>query len=542
MNSPRSTKLWTALLLLSISTIQIYGQINTEWTIRYNSGSNPNEAKAIALDDLGYIYVTGTINYSGEGQLICTIKYNTQGTEQWIAIFHENIYCSDAASAIAIDAAGNVYVTGSSQRNGGYSDYITAKYDSSGALKWVNRYNGPAAMDDMATSIALDRNGNVFVTGKSTADDPYNSYHFATIKYNSSGVQQWVQRYGLPVPCACHQSPGGNDIKLDADGNVFVTGGEADSTLLEQFITIKYNNDGVRQWVASESVRGGHGNNISIDNSGNVSVTGTSHFSYTTMKYTNDGTRLWMDTNRALGGTAYSVATDGDKNTYVTGCGSFNSHACYVTIKYNRSGVQQWLQGYCSSFTNGRSEAYALVVDDSANIYVTGKSEGSNNNYDFTTVKYNSSGVQQWVMRYDTPERGYDEADALAVNKYGDVFVTGTSEGTDQVYDYLTIKYSNLIGIKPNSNSIPQRYTLYQNYPNPFNPVTDIQYSIPKKSMVSLVVYDVLGREVITLLNEEKPPGNYDVKFDASNISSGLYFYRIVAGDYIEVKKMIVLK
>ena len=83
---------------------------------------------------------------------------------------------------------------------------------------------------------------------------------------------------------------------------------------------------------------------------------------------------------------------------------------------------------------------------------------------------------------------------------------------------------------------------LFQNYPNPFNPSTNIQYAISSRQIVSLKVYDVLGNEVATLVNEEKPAGIYEVIFNASNFSSGIYFYQLRSGSFIDVKKMILLK
>ena len=85
-------------------------------------------------------------------------------------------------------------------------------------------------------------------------------------------------------------------------------------------------------------------------------------------------------------------------------------------------------------------------------------------------------------------------------------------------------------------------FFLTQNYPNPFNPTTKIKYQIPKKGFISLKVFDLLGREAATLVNAEKPAGSYEVEFDGSNLSSGIYFYKLQAGDYNEIKKMILLK
>lgn len=89
---------------------------------------------------------------------------------------------------------------------------------------------------------------------------------------------------------------------------------------------------------------------------------------------------------------------------------------------------------------------------------------------------------------------------------------------------------------------IPKLYSLSQNYPNPFNPITTINFQIPELSFVTLNVYDVLGNEIVTLVNEEKPTGSYEAEFDATNLPSGIYFYKLQAGDFIQTKKMILLK
>ncbi|MFC2093451.1 T9SS type A sorting domain-containing protein [Bacteroidota bacterium] len=99
-----------------------------------------------------------------------------------------------------------------------------------------------------------------------------------------------------------------------------------------------------------------------------------------------------------------------------------------------------------------------------------------------------------------------------------------------------------LVGVENNSPNVVTNYSLSQNYPNPFNPVTTIKYQIPKSSFVILKVYDVLGKEVATLLNEKQNAGSYEVEFDGKDYSSGIYFYKLVTEDYTNVKKMILLK
>jgi photosystem II stability/assembly factor-like uncharacterized protein len=116
----------------------------------------------------------------------------------------------------------------------------------------------------------------------------------------------------------------------------------------------------------------------------------------------------------------------------------------------------------------------------------------------------------------------------------------------------LTVSSDSIVGIGVEHNSLPATFKIFQNYPNPFNPSTKIKYQIPKLSFVTLKIYDVLGGEIATLVNEEKPIGSYEVEFsaisgsasggDAWNLTSGIYFYRLQAGNFIQTKKMVLLR
>ena len=133
----------------------------------------------------------------------------------------------------------------------------------------------------------------------------------------------------------------------------------------------------------------------------------------------------------------------------------------------------------------------------------------------------------------------------------GSLYTVNTSNGSSTLVgnfannariNALAIVFSLPLEIKQIGNTIPAEFSLSQNYPNPFNPVTKIKYQLAKSSDVILVVYDILGREVTTLVNEKQDAGYYQVECNAINFASGVYFYKLTAGDFSETKKMVLLK
>ena len=127
------------------------------------------------------------------------------------------------------------------------------------------------------------------------------------------------------------------------------------------------------------------------------------------------------------------------------------------------------------------------------------------------------------------------------VKNYSDSLYLQWNKEGQRITQIVPLSATTIVDVE-DRNDNKFNFSLAQNYPNPFNPTTKIEYSIPHSSLVTLTVYDILGREVATLVNEEKPAGNYEVEFDGSGLSSGIYFYKIRAGDYKSVKKMILMK
>jgi uncharacterized delta-60 repeat protein len=391
-------------------------QVDTAWVRHYNGppGNSIDQAVALAVDNSGNVYVTGRSNGSGFYPDYATIKYAPNGDTLWVRRYNGPGNFSDEASALAVDTNGNVYVTGRTHWGGGDWDYATIKYAPNGDILWVRRYDGPQGSGyDRAVALALDDSGNVYVTGY--CETAFTFFDYATIKYAPNGDTLWVRRYNGPG----NLDDGANGLAVDNDGNVYVTG---------------YSNGG------------------------------GSYYDYATIKYAPNGDTVWVRRYNGPGNSddsASALAVDNNGNVYVTGesYGS-GSYYDYATIKYKSNGDTAWVRRY-----NGPADStdggYALAVDTNGNVYVTGYSTGSGTPQDYATIKYKPNGDTAWVRRYNGPVNGTDVANALAVDDSGNVYVTGYSTGIGSYYDYATIKYDQASCVaKPGDANASGTHTL----------------------------------------------------------------------------------
>jgi predicted secreted protein len=416
---------------LDYATIKYDSRGNQLWVARYNGpGNNMDDANALAVDEAGNVYVTGgSRGDRGNGirEDYATVKYDSNGSELWVARYGGPGDGDNTATALAIDGEGNVYITGQSNGPGGDLDFATVKYDHEGREQWVARYNGPGNNVDGADALAVDGEGNVYVTGNSRGNKEHDDY--ATIKYDTNGNQLWVARYDDGSPTA---------LAVDRAGNIYVTGFSRANNDLNGYLTIKYDNAGNQLWTAAYNFPGSGDHvayGIAVDSEGNVCVTGRSFgekYDYTTVKYDSQGKELWAaryDGSGNRSDQSTSLDFDAGGSVYVTGrSDNENGDRDYATLKYDSDGRLLWEARY-SGLDNGDNMAEALAVDAHGNVCVAGRSQGNTGGWDYATVKYDSNGKQLWAARYNGPGNSLDRATSLAIDSEGNIYVTGSSGG-----------------------------------------------------------------------------------------------------------------
>ena len=206
------------------------------------------------------------------------------------------------------------------------------------------------------------------------------------------------------------------------------------------------------------------------------------------------------------------------------------------------------------------AEKWESVLIDYKNVKVTNENADGNpgpNSYNFGESLINDGSGDARIEYQDGNHNYNNNWDSTLANNPANIYVKLNSTFTEvrgilfyshSYYKIVPRKNDDFIGymgptaVNDGRTALPVSYKLDQNYPNPFNPTTTINFSIPRQSMVALKIFNILGQEVKTLVNENKAPGNYSINFNASNLSSGVYFYSIKTENYYQVKKMMLLK
>ena len=480
------------------------------------------------------------------------LKYKNNGALIWNKSYSYSI--STNLSFMATDKKSNLYIASTS--NEGF--YITFKIDSSGNQQWVRYYS--VGVFNRPKAITIDTSDNIIVTGISQLQ----AYNYLTIKYNPQGDSLWTARYSGINPAAA-SSP--NSVCTDIQGNVYVTGAGSDGMPSgQQWATIKYNSIGIQQWV--RTYYGPYGQYaypaycVKTDNQGNAYIAGNARIlfdltGFGTIKYNSSGDSLWTrvytEPNIVQASNyAYDLEIDNFENVYVFGRGhesSINPYGAYTVVKYNSNGNLIWVTNDTLGSTPSK-----ITLKDNKYVYITG-----GKGIKMYTVGYDSSGNKIFTSSYPpyiNPQKYYT-GQKVFFDKSNGLFIFGSCVDT-----LVLMKYSLPTNIRSISKNVSEKYELFQNYPNPFNPTTNIKYQISNgfrttlhggrndRLNVTLKIYNILGKEIATLVNEKQSPGTYEVSFDGTNYPSGVYFYKLVVGDseagsgqvFTETKRMVLIK
>jgi hypothetical protein len=280
--------------------------------------------------------------------------------------------------------------------------------------------------------------------------------------------------------------------------------------------------DGGETWITQTvTSNGGATGSVATVFIGDSVFYGFGHSNSARVTMTTNGGANWSFINVSLsGGSTYGIDCGPNGNCFVA---SLNSLPAMV--KFNSSGntspinIGSGLTGF----------PYISWVHSTEAVYVAGTAGPGG------CVKKTTNTGASWTQMTTAGMNGLIGMDL----QYAGTTVCAYALAQDGTILKLT---DNVIGIQPVNNIIPKNYLLEQNYPNPFNPTTNIKYSIPKSSNVTIKIYNTLGSFIAALVDEHHPAGNYSVDFNGDGLSSGIYYYTIYTGEFMDTKKMVLIK
>jgi uncharacterized delta-60 repeat protein len=367
-----------------------------------------------------------------------------QAQQYWVNRYNNNLTNGiDYGRDVNVDNNGNVIVTGLSWWGGTSSDYYTIKYSINGSLLW--QYRLSQSGDDEAYAVITDDSGNVYVTGGSEGETSQLDY--LTIKFTPGGFLSKMQRYegtGDDVDIA-------KKVVLSGNGSVYVAGISIGPNGDHDIVLVKYSTGLVQQWVQRFDPGGEEFmTDMAIDNSGNVFITGYTDFNDSKdmflLKYNPSGTLEWNTYHNGMfsgNDSSTCVAVDSLGNVYMAGYewGGAPEKGNLIIIMYDTFGNGQWIRTF-NGAENGTDYAKDIGVDKYGDIYVTGSGDSTaDSDMDYILLKYDVQGVFQWMSKYNGAANGSDEAGALAIDDSANVSITGVSPGSLTGNDYATVKF-----------------------------------------------------------------------------------------------------
>ncbi len=534
-----------SVLCFFIISSQSLGQYQLQWEHIYSRTENSmDESVKIGADNQGNYYVAGMSFAPGIGSGNIVIKYNNSGDTLWTRIYPGNI---QIGGDFIVKDNGDFYLT-----SGAGSQTLTFKCNSDGNVLWSS-----SSAFQSPKSMVVDDDGNTYVLAGS-----FNA-GIILIKYNFNGSEEWVRNYVDPDPS---EQPVVKVI-IDNDGNI-VVGGNTRSNQAG-FLVLKYNPQGDLLWnkIYSRSIAVDYLNSITVDNSNNIIAGGYTErypsFDYdiTVVKFNPAGEQQWAkhynspsNTNDIL----VDIITDNEDNIYAGGNIFEGSSTAAVILKYSPTGDSLNAFFLTGETENHEQSAFSHSVSGAKFFRFLGNiSLGLALIFlvqnEIVYMGFNYALLATFALAYEingfflTSIYGIIGPNVIVLDSKNDPFpdFIVTAHGMDTLLfrsDIITAKFSDKTTSVSDDLINPGDFILHQNYPNPFNPSTTISWQSPIGSWQTLKVYDVLGREVAVLVDEYKDAGSNKVEFNAGSLSSGVYLYKLQAGDFYSTKKLLLIK
>jgi len=473
------------ILFLSILTNQIFAQPDTLWT-KIHGG--PLDYRAYDIEqtsDGGYMIVGSVTTLAGDDD-VYLMRTDSSGDTIWTKTYGNNLneqaFCINPTSDNGFILVGN--------RREDRSDIYVLKIDSVGDTLWTKIY-GDESSEHSSFVMETSDNGLLIVGDKT--NNSTNDKNVYLVKTNSDGDTIWTKQYG-----GIDSDEGKAAIELAGGEFIIVGTTQSFGAGGSDVYLIKTNSVGDTIWTKTY---GGSNDDIGIS----VINTGS-------------GFAIGGHTNSFSSGDLdfYLISTNYDGDTSWTRVyGGADDDVGFGVAQANDNGFL--LCGYTESFGAGNEDIYV--------------------------VKYKNNGDFDWDETYGFSQE--EIAYSILVTSDGGYVIPGNTEsfysGRDAIY--LIKTKAEISGFQANRDIYnPVSFKLYQNYPNPFNPGTNIQLSILQRSFVTLEVFNSLGERVGILVSEELSGGIYNYDWDASGLTSGIYFYKLQAGSFVETKKMVLLR
>jgi len=495
-------------------------------------------AMGIAVDSEGNVYVTGRSDFSGKSGDYLTVKYNSDLEIQRLDTF--GFDSLDWAKDIAVDRAGNIYITGCSEMVSHGLDYLTIKYNSLGTIQWIETLDN--GNTDNAYGIAVDQEGNIYVTGESQIGS---SWDMLTVKYDSFGI---IQRIDTIDNGHCD---GGCGIVVDGQGNVYVAGYSEVGSGEENIYTVKYNHFDTIQWADNMGISiCNHAEDIDIDRAGNVYVTGNfgdclNQSSFITIKYDSNGEIVWMDElNIDSTDFSYGIAVDSKENIYVTGHSTIGGNYDFITVKYLKTvGIDSAI-----AFDRVIQEA---EVDEDDYVILYFSEETNKPVIDNSTINsiFFLSSAHSWLDGSGNIENTVWNAEGteLTIN-LSTVSSTPTIVVGDTITpDGITIENQRggicsspvvLLGSFGESGVGGTGKIIELNVPSVNAGSISFSYNVTGNEPFSIKIYSIEGR-LVRQINKENG-GSYQNTI--TNLVSGIYLFELKRVNDILKKKTVLLK